>query len=129
MKFSKTFEAFTYPNYRLFFIGQIISVLGSNMQSTAQGYLVYELTSSASYLGTVSFMYTVPSFLFMLVSGLIIDHMERRRMMLITQSAMMLVAVAQTILVFSGIIAPWHILMLSFFSGAVIFMKCTEMMR
>ncbi len=106
MKLSKTFEAFTYPNYRLFFIGQVISVMGSNMQSTAQGYLVYELTSSASYLGTVSFMYTVPSFLFMLVSGLLIDHMEKRRMMLITQSAMMLVAVAQTILVFQASSPP-----------------------
>ncbi|MCD4752543.1 MAG: MFS transporter [Anaerolineaceae bacterium] len=117
MKFSKTFDAFSHRNFRLFFTGQLISILGSNMQSTAQGYLVYELTSSASYLGTVSFMYTVPSFLFMLVSGILLDHMERRRMMIITQTAMMLVAFSQTILIFSGIIAPWHILMFSFILG------------
>ncbi|MCD6475230.1 MAG: MFS transporter [Anaerolineaceae bacterium] len=117
MKFSKTFDAFSHRNFRLFFMGQLISILGSNMQSTAQGYLVYELTSSASYLGTVSFMYTVPSFLFMLVSGILLDHMERRRMMIITQTAMMLVAFSQTILIFSGIIAPWHILMFSFMLG------------
>lgn len=117
MKLPHALEAFKYRNYRLFFFGQLISIFGSQMQGTAQGYLVFELTNSTSYLGTVSFMNTAPSFLFMLISGVILDYMERRDMMRITQSFMMVVAWVQAILVFTGIIQPWHILLLTFLLG------------
>ncbi|NSW53433.1 MAG: MFS transporter [Anaerolineae bacterium] len=118
MRVPRTLEAFRFRNYRLFFIGQLVSIFGSQMQGTAQGYLVYELTDSASYLGLVSFMNTMPSWLFMLLSGVILDHMERRKMMVITQSAMMLVAFGQAALVFTGVVAPWHILGLTFLLGS-----------
>lgn len=75
-KFSwqQTFYALKYPNYRLWFWGQLISVLGSWMQMTAQAFLVYELTHSPAYLGYVGFAAGLPTWLFMLYGGVVADR-------------------------------------------------------
>ncbi len=112
-----TFAAFKHRNYRLWFIGQVVSLVGTWMQSTAQGYLVYELTQSAAYLGIVSFAYGAPSWLFNLYGGVIADRVPRRTMLIITQSAQMVLAFILAGLTFSGRVQPWHIVLLAFLLG------------
>ncbi|MBM3310010.1 MAG: MFS transporter [Candidatus Aminicenantes bacterium] len=114
----QTFTALRYPNYRLWFWGQMISLFGSWMQGTAQGYLMFELTRSPAFLGYVGFANGVPVWLFMLYAGVVADRIPRRRLMIITQSAMMLLAFATAGLTFAHLIKPWHIIVLAFGFGA-----------
>ena len=114
---SSTFAAFRHRNYRLWFIGQLTSLVGTWMQSTAQGYLVYTLTGSAAYLGYVGFASGLPSWLFMLYGGLVADLVPRRTMLVITQTVQMLLAFILAGLVFANVVQPWHILVLSFLLG------------
>jgi predicted MFS family arabinose efflux permease len=115
--FSHTFAAFQYRNYRLWFIGQLASLFGTWMQSTAEGFLIYELTHSAAYLGIVGFANGIPAWLFMLYGGVISDRMPRRNLLVITQSVMMVLAFILAGLTFSGAIQPWHIILLAFLLG------------
>jgi MFS family permease len=114
---SDTFAAFRYRNYRLWFIGQLISMVGTWMQSVAQGFLVYSLTGSEAYLGYVGFISGVPSWLFMLYGGLVADRVQRRTLLVITQSAMLILAFILAALVFTNVVQPWHILVLAFLLG------------
>jgi MFS family permease len=119
-KISSTFSSLQYPNYRLWFFGQMISLFGTWMQSAAQGYLVYELTGSAAYLGYVGFASGLPSLLLMnLFGGVIADRIPRRTLMVITQTAMMILAFILAALVYTGLIQPWHIILLAFLLGIV----------
>jgi predicted MFS family arabinose efflux permease len=113
----QTFAAFSSRNYRLWFTGQIVSLTGTWMQSTAQGYLVYELTRSPAYLGLVGFANGLPSLLFMLYGGVVADRMQRRKLLVITQSAMMALAFLLAGLVATGLIQPWHIVAIAFCLG------------
>jgi MFS family permease len=117
LSLSATFAAFRHRNYRLWFAGQLVSLVGTWMQNAAQGYLVYTLTGSAAYLGYVGFISGVPSWLFMLYGGVIADRVSRRVLMIITQSAMMGLAFILAGLVFLNVVQPWHILVLSFLLG------------
>jgi MFS family permease len=114
---SETFAAFKYRNYRLWFFGQLVSLVGTWMQNTAQGYLIYQLTGSAAFLGYVGFAAGVPSWLFILYGGVIADRIPRRTLMIITQSTMMLLAFVLAGLVYTNAVQPWHILVLSFLLG------------
>ena len=114
---SNTFAAFRHRNYRLWFIGQLISLVGTWMQNTAQGFLIYTLTGSVAYLGYVGFVSGIPTWLFMLYGGFIADRVPRRTMMIITQTAMMVLAFILAALVFLKVVQPWHILVLSFMLG------------
>lgn len=87
------------------------------MQSTAQAYLVYELTKSPAYLGYVSFAAGLPTWLFTLYGGVIADRFSRRGMMLVTQSSMMLLAFLLAALVYTGTIQPWMIIVMAFLLG------------
>lgn len=117
---TRTFSALRYPNYRLWFAGQLASLVGSWMQTTAQGFLVYELTHSPAYLGYVGFANGVPSWLFMLYGGVVSDRLPRRKLLIMTQSASMVLAFILTFLTASGMIQPWHILILAFGTGVVV---------
>jgi len=114
----ETFTALRYPNYRLWFWGQMVSLFGSWMQGTAQGYLMYQLTRSAAFLGYVGFASGVPTWLFMLYAGVVADRVSRRRLMIVTQTAMMILAFVTAGLTFAQIIRPWHIIALAFGFGA-----------
>lgn len=113
----RPFAAFASRNYRLWFAGQLVSLFGSWMQSTAQGFLVYELTGSPAYLGYVTFAAAAPAWLFMLRAGVIADRVPRRSLLLATQAAMMAVALILSVLTFSGLVAPWQIVVLAFALG------------
>jgi len=117
MRLSQTFTALKHPNFRLWFCGQLISLLGTWMQMMAQSYLVFELTKSPAFLGYVSFAFGLPSWIFMLYGGVIADRMSRRKLMLIAQSFMMLLAFVLTWLTFSNLVQPWHIIILAFLLG------------
>jgi MFS family permease len=110
---SQTFTALKYPNFRLWFLGQVISLFGTWMQNTAQGFLIYELTRSPAYLGYVGFANGLPSWLFMLAGGVAADRISRRNLMVITQRAMMGLAFILAGLTFSGTVQPWHVLVLA----------------
>jgi len=113
----RTFAALKYRNYRLWFSGQLVSLFGTWMQTTAQGYLVFQLTKSPVYLGYVGFAAGVPAWLFTLYGGVIADRMSRRTLMLITQTAMMILAFVLAGLVFAGLVQPWQIVTLAFLLG------------
>jgi MFS family permease len=113
----RRFPALMYPNFRLWFIAQVIASFGMWMQITAQGYLVYELTRSPVYLGYVSFVSGIPTWLFTLYGGVVADRIPRRTLMLITQSCMMVLALVLAALTLLGLIQPWHILVLAFLLG------------
>jgi predicted MFS family arabinose efflux permease len=112
-----TFAALKHPNYRLWFIGQLVSLVGTWTQSTAQGYLIFELTKSPAYLGYVGFAAGIPSWLFTLYGGVIADRMSRRNMLVITQTYMMILAFGLASLTFARLIQPWHILGFAFLLG------------
>ena len=116
-KINSTFAALQSPNYRLWFFGQMFSLVGTWMQSTAQGYLVFDLTHSAAYLGYVSFANGLPTILFTLFGGVIADRIPRRKMITITQTGMMVLAAILAVLTFSNFVQPWHIIVLAFLLG------------
>jgi predicted MFS family arabinose efflux permease len=115
----QTFAAFRHPNYRLWAVGMFISSMGGWMQSTAQGYLIYELTQSTAYLGYISFAAGVPVWLLTLYGGVISDRVPRRTLLIITQAAMMITALAVGVLIFTDLIQPWHVLVASFCLGII----------
>jgi MFS family permease len=117
LRLRETFAAMKHYNYRLWFSGQVVSLVGTWMQSTAQGYLVYQLTGSPAYLGLVGFANGLPAWLFTLFGGVIADRISRRNLMVITQSAMLVLAFILAALTFTGIVQPWHIIVLAFLLG------------
>lgn len=112
-----TFASLRHRNFRLFFSGQLISLIGTWMQNTAQGWLVYELTHSKVLLGVVAAVGSTPMMLFSIWGGSIADRHPKRQILLWTQTAMMLFAFAFAALVGSGRIQPWHILVLAALGG------------
>ncbi len=117
MNILQTFTALRYPNYRLWFFGQLVSLFGTWMQMTAQSFLVFELTDSPAYLGYVGFTFGLPSWFFMLYGGVVADRMNRRTLLLAAQTAMMALAFILAALTFTGLVQPWHIIVLAFFLG------------
>ncbi len=113
----QAFPAFKYRNYRLWFVGQLVSLFGTWMQITAQGYLVFQLTNSPVYLGYVAFASGLPAWLFTLYGGVIADRMSRRTLLVITQTAMLVLAFILAALAFTGRVQPWHIVVLAFLLG------------
>lgn len=95
----------------------MVSLVGTWMQTTAQGFLVYELTRSPAYLGYVGFAAGLPSWLFMLYGGVISDRMSRRTLLVLSQTAMMILAFILAALTFTGRVQPWHIVVLAFLVG------------
>jgi MFS family permease len=114
---ARTFAALRYRNYRLWFFGQMVSLFGSWMQTTAQGFLVFQLTGSPAYLGYVGFAAGVPAWALTLYGGVVADRVPRRTLLIVTQIAQMALAFILAGLVFSGIVQPWHIIVLSLLLG------------
>lgn len=112
-----TFSALRYRNYRLFFIGQLVSLIGTWMQNVAQAWLVYQLTNSPFYLGVVSFASAVPVLVLSLWAGVIIDRVPKRDLLIWTQTSQMVLAFILSADVFIGWVQPWHIVVLAFLLG------------
>src|SRR3569833_459147 len=114
-----TFEPFKSRNYRLFFAGQSISLIGTWMQKTAVSWVIYSLTHSTFYLGLSLFASQFPAFLFSLMGGVVSDRYNRFRVLLATQGASMLQATVLAILILSGYYNVWIILSLSAVLGVI----------
>src|SRR5512137_1388856 len=107
------FRSLKYRNYRLFFGGQSISLIGTWMQRIAMPWLVYHLTGSAFLLGLVSFAGQIPTFLLSPLAGVITDKFSKYRVLLITQIISLLQALILAVLALTGVIQIWHIVILS----------------
>lgn len=113
----QTFAALRHRNFRLFFSGQLISLIGTWLQNTAQGWLVYELTGSKWLLGVVTAVNSAPMLLFSIWGGSVADRHSKRNIVLATQSAMMLFSFIFAALVWSGHITTWQILLIAGLRG------------
>jgi MFS family permease len=119
MKSPRLLRALGHRNFRLFFAGQSISMIGTWMQQVALSWLVYEMTRSPLWLGLVGCAGQIPSLFLAPVAGVLVDHHNRHRLLLLTQSLAMVQAVLVAVLTWSGVITVWHILLLSAFLGLV----------
>src|SRR5262252_2894697 len=106
-------------NYRLFFAGQLTSLVGTWMQTVAQSWLVYRLTGSATLLGLVGFASQFPIFVLAPVAGAVADSQPRRRSMIVIQTLMMFQAFPLAFLTFAGRIQVWHVMILATLLGVV----------
>lgn len=114
-----TFRAFGNRNYRLFFTGQSVSLVGTWMQRTGVSWVIYTATHSTFMLGLTIFASQFPSFLFSLFGGVVSDRYSRRRILLFTQTASMLQAASLAILIITNHHAVWPILVLSSILGII----------
>jgi MFS family permease len=114
----RPFRALRHRNFRLYWSGQIVSQIGTWMQIVAQGWLVYRLTDSPLMLGLVSFAPLVPVLPISLLAGVISDRFPRRRLILITEVALLLQALAMAVLRWLDVIQVWHVVVLSMILGA-----------
>jgi MFS family permease len=113
------FRALRHRNFRLFFGGQFISLIGTWMQSVAQGWLVLKLTNSALMLGVVSFAGYLPVLLVALFAGVIVDHADRRRLIVATQALLMMSAFILSALTWAGVVRVEHVVILAAVNGLV----------
>src|SRR5271155_2853090 len=112
-------RALRHRNFQLFFSGQLISLIGTWMQSVAQSWLVYRLTGSALLLGSVGFASQVPVFLFAPLGGIAADRVNRRYIVIATQVAAMLLAFVLAGLTLFHKIQVWHVFVLASLLGVV----------
>ncbi len=115
--FTRTFAALRHRNYRFYFVGQLISLIGTWMQNVAQGWLAYQLTGSPLYLGIIGFAASIPVLFLSLGAGVLIDRFPRRYVLIATQTWAMLLAFVLSALVFTNLVQPWHIIVLAFLLG------------
>jgi MFS family permease len=113
------FRALGHRNFRLFFAGQSISLVGTWMQRVALGWLVYRLTHSAFLLGLVSFSGQIPTLFFAPFAGVFADRWNKHRLLVVTQSLAMLQAFVLSFLVLTGMIRIWQIIVLGFILGII----------
>ena len=113
----QTFSALRHRNFRLFFSGQLVSLIGTWMQNTAQGWLVYEITGSKWLLGLVTAVNSAPMLLFSTLGGSIADRYSKRTIVIWTQTAMMVLAFTFAGLVWSGHVTVSQILIVAALRG------------
>ncbi|MCQ9134526.1 MFS transporter, partial [Streptomyces hilarionis] len=114
---SSMFASLRVRNYRLFFLGQVVSNIGTWMQRIAQDWLVLSLTGSATAVGVTTALQFLPMLLFGLYGGVLVDRLPKRRTLLFTQSAMALTGIALAVLSLSGHVQVWHVYVAAFAVG------------
>ncbi len=111
------------PNFRLFWSGNFLSNIGTWMQNVAQGWLVLTLTNSAFWLGVVGFAGSIPFLIFTLFGGVIADRVDKRRLLLVTQTVMMILAFLLAGLVWFRLINVWGVATIAFLNGVAMAMN------
>jgi MFS family permease len=112
--------ALRWRNFRLFWLGQLVSVVGTSVQVVAEGYLVYDITQSTFWLGMVGLLALIPVLPISLVGGLLIDRFPRRKLILMTQIGLMIQAAIFGVLATMGQLRLWQIIALYFVFGALL---------
>jgi MFS family permease len=115
--FHTTFVSLGIRNFRLFYVGQGISLVGTWVRRTSMGWLVYQITGSKALLGLVTGLSTFPMFVLSPTAGAIADKVDKRRMIVFTQVVSTLSSGAIAALVFTGVIRVWHLAVLASISG------------
>lgn len=115
----QSISALKHRNYRLYWTGQLLSVLAQNMEAVAQSWLVLELTNSPLLLGLTGLTFTIPTVALTLLGGAIADRADRRRIMLLSQAGSALNYLLLAGLIIMNWVALWHVMVLAFFSGCV----------
>jgi len=118
-RFNDTIRSLRHRNFQLFFSGQLISLIGTWMQNVAQSWLVYRMTGSSLLLGTVSFAGQIPVFPMAPLAGMVADRWNRRTIVIITQTASMILAFILAILTLTNRITVWEIVVLAALLGVV----------
>ncbi|HXX79926.1 MAG TPA: MFS transporter, partial [Thermodesulfovibrionales bacterium] len=113
------FSALYVRDFRIFWIGQIISFSGTWMQSTAQGWLVYSLTKSPFYLGIVATAASLPVLLLTLIGGVVADRLSKRTLLITTQTLSMVPALSLAILINLKVVTVWQIVFFAILLGTV----------
>lgn len=117
MRVPEAFRALTHRDFRLFWFGQLVSLVGTWMQNIGQSWLVLDLTHSAFKLGLINTLQFLPVLLFGVFAGAITDRLPKRRMIIFTQAGMMVLAFALSALVASGHVQYWHVVVLATLLG------------
>ena len=112
-------RALRHRNFRLFFAGQLVSLIGTWMQMVAQSWLVYRLTGSSFLLGSVAFASQIPIFLLAFIGGAVADRFNRHKVVIATQAAAMALAFILAILTLTETVRIWHVFVLSALLGIV----------
>ena len=115
----RTFAALRHRNYRLFWLGQLTSLIGTWMQTVAQGWLVLELTNSPFALGLVGAAQFGPVLVLSLFGGITADRFPKRKLLVVTQSSALVLALLLAILTSTGRVQLWHVLLLALGLGIV----------
>jgi len=116
----KVFTALRHRNFRLFFWGQLVSLIGTWMDKAAEGWLVYQLTGSKILLGVIAAAGTAPMIPFSFWGGSLADRLPKRSILVVTQTCAMLLAFMEAFLVWSHLVRPWQIVILSTLGGIVL---------
>ncbi len=119
MRLPTGLRALSHRDFRLFWTGQLISLIGTWMQSLGQSWLIVELTNSPFKLGLISTLQFTPILLFSLFAGALADRLPKRRLLVITQSTLMLLAFVLSVLVYTKAIQYWHVAVMATILGMV----------
>jgi MFS family permease len=117
--FARTIRALRHRNFRLFFFGQLVSLVGSWMQSLAQGWLVWRLSGSTFLLGVVGFCQMAPVLVLGLIGGVVADRFDRHRIVIATQAAALVQATLLATVTLSGTVQVWHVMALALLLGTI----------
>jgi MFS family permease len=115
----QSLSALRHRNYRLYWFGQLFSVLAQNMEAVAQSWLVLELTDSPLLLGLTGLTFAAPTIALTLLGGVVADRADRRRIMIAAQAGSASIFLIVATLVFTRWIALWHVMALAFISGCI----------
>ncbi|WP_106058702.1 MFS transporter [Clostridium vincentii] len=118
-KFNNPFTSLKHKNFRYYWIGMWVSLIGTWMQNIAQPWLAYTLTDSPFLLSLIGILQFTPLLIFSLFAGVILDKFSKRKILLVTQSASLIITLMLAILVWQGTIQYWHILIMSLMLGIV----------
>lgn len=119
MRAPRTFAALRHRNFRLFWLGNLVSLVGTWMQIVAQSWLVYQLTGSSLLLGVVSFASSMPAFVLSIPGGVWVDRYNKRTILYLTQAMSMLLAFVLAALVVANLIQVWQVVVLAVLLGMV----------
>lgn len=113
------FPALENKNYRIYISGQFVSLIGTSMQQLAMSWMIYKLTNSPMWLGLAGFSAQIPMFIFGLFAGVIVDHVDRHKLLIWTQALAALQAIILAILTFTGHVSLAHLIILDFTLGTI----------
>src|SRR5687767_8603324 len=119
------FPALASRDFAIFWVGHLLSLIGTSMQNTAQPLLAYRISGRPFDLGLIGFALTLPTFFLAIPGGVLVEHVDKRKTVIFMQAIMMLNTFVLALLTLSGQIQVWHIVLLSFILGTAMAFEIT----